>query len=113
MEGNRWSERIIWHPVHSHLLATAGNDQHAYVWDLKRIRQLQHVRASSSTLRPSASASHFALHRRVLQVTEDGKKVFVYAGTEPVDGIIRINVGAPINDLAFAPGGEALATASS
>jgi WD40 repeat protein len=48
-----------------------------------------------------------------LQVTEDGKKLFVYAGTEPVDGIIRINVGAPINDLAFAPGGEALATASS
>lgn len=88
MEGDRWSERIIWHPVHSHLLATAGNDQHAYVWDLKRIRQLKHT-------------------------AEDGKNVFVYAGTEPVDGVIRIAVGAPINDLAFAPGGEALATASS
>lgn len=37
----------------------------------------------------------------------------MYAGTEPVDGVIRIAVGAPINDLAFAPGGEALATASS
>jgi hypothetical protein len=50
MEGDRWGERIIWHPVHSHLLATAGNDQHAYVWDLKRIRQLKHVRTHPARL---------------------------------------------------------------
>lgn len=50
MEGDRWGERIIWHPIHSHLLATAGNDQHAYVWDLKRIRQLKHVRTHPARL---------------------------------------------------------------